>query len=202
MQPNGKQQVLGANNTACTLESLPKRRFSTTVSHGKYRMTKKLEALFDLPVLPAEQDAQSTIEEHTQTIREIDLAIDKIDAALPTVRDLEAADKEMDDLAQLAQDKFQDLMDLGMNVEARYSGTIFQTAGVLLGHAITAKQAKLDKKLRMVDLQLKKARLDQTASKSTADIEPVDGKGVVLDRNALLAQILGKSPDDQKDKKA
>lgn len=162
-------------------------------------MTKKLEQLFDLPTIP---DTMETIQEHRATIQEIDLAIDKIDAALPTVRDLETADQEMDDLATLAKDKFDDLMDLGMNVEPRYAGVIFQTAGVLLGHAITAKQAKLDKKLRMVDLQLKKMRLDQTAVKNSDTPAAVDGQGVVLDRNALLAEILGKRPDNQKDNKA
>ena len=156
-------------------------------------MTKKLEELFDLPAVPTEHTAKATIEEHTETLREIDQALDKIDSALPTVRDLEAADKEMDDLAELAQDKFNDLMDLGMNVEARYAGTIFQTAGVLLGHAITAKQAKLDKKLRMVSLQLQKARLDHQVGKDSTDGKPVDGQGIVLDRNALLDQILQKN---------
>jgi hypothetical protein len=88
-----------------------------------------------------------------------------------------------------------------MNVEPRYAGVIFQTAGVLLGHAITAKQAKLDKKLRMVDLQLKKARLDQTAAKNGDTPAAIEGQGVVLDRNALLAQILGhKDTDSQKTK--
>jgi hypothetical protein len=81
-----------------------------------------------------------------------------------------------------------------MNVEARFSGHILATAGTLLGHAITAKQAKLDKKLRMVDLQLKKARLDQTNAKNDGEklVDATDGKGVILDRNELLKQILGK----------
>jgi hypothetical protein len=159
-------------------------------------MTKKLEQLFNLPdIEPDAQPSPATPNDvQMETIRAIDDAIDKIDAALPTVRDLETADQEMDDLAKLAQDKFQDLMDLGMNVEARYSGVIFQTAGMLLGHAITAKQAKLDKKLRMVDLQLKKMRLDQTASKKEPEEDaPVDGKGIVLDRNSLIAQIMSQS---------
>jgi hypothetical protein len=164
-------------------------------------MTKKLEQLFDLPPVP-DEDPIEIIEEHKTAIRDIDLAIDKIDAALPTVRDLETADQEMDDLASLARDKFDDLMDLGMNVEPRYAGVIFQTAGVLLGHAITAKQAKLDKKLRMVSLQLQKARLDQAAAKGEAAAPAVEGQGIVLDRNALLAEILGKGADNQKDKKA
>jgi hypothetical protein len=64
--------------------------------------------------------------------------------------------------------------------------------------AITAKQAKLDKKLRMVDLQLKKARLDQQNSKNDGEklITAADGRGVVLDRNELLRQILGEKPKD------
>jgi hypothetical protein len=156
-------------------------------------MTKKLEQLFDLPS-ESINDSQQTIADHKQQIQSIDEAIDKIDAALPGVRDLEAADQEMDELAALAQDKFQDLMDLGMNVEPRYSGVIFQTAGTLLGHAITAKQAKLDKKLRMVDLQLKKLRIDQISQKEGITNPPaIDGQGVVLDRNSLLRQILGQS---------
>jgi hypothetical protein len=63
-----------------------------------------------------------------------------------------------------------------------------------LGHAITAKQAKLDKKLRMVDLQLKKMRLDHQLKQDGVGVgnDAIDGQGVVLDRNALLAQILNK----------
>jgi hypothetical protein len=94
----------------------------------------------------------------------------------------------------MAKNRFNDLMDLGMNMEARFSGQVFQTAGVLLGHAITAKQAKLDKKLRMVDLQLKKMRLDHQLKQDGvgAGNDTIDGQGVLLDRNALLAQILNK----------
>jgi hypothetical protein len=159
-------------------------------------MTQKLESLFNLP--PADsttpEEAKSSIEENRAIIQEVDLAIDKIDAALPYVNDLDISDKELDDLSDLAKEKFQDLIDLGMNVEARFSGHILATAGTLLGHAITAKQAKLDKKLRMVDLQLKKARLDQQNAKNDGEkiIEAEDGRAVVLDRNELLKQILNK----------
>ena len=164
-------------------------------------MTQKLEELFNLPPSDATtpEEAKSSIEENRAIIQEVDEAIDKIDAALPYVNDLDISDRELDDLSDLAKEKFQDLIDLGMNVEARFSGHILATAGTLLGHAITAKQAKLDKKLRMVDLQLKKARLDaQIAKDSTKTdgdkiIDAEDGRAVVLDRNELLKQILGKS---------
>ncbi len=163
-------------------------------------MTQKLSELFNLP--PAEEvtaeEAEHTIEENREMIAAVDTAIDKIDAALPYVNDLDVSDKELDELSDLAKEKFQDLIDLGMNVEARFSGHILATAGTLLGHAITAKQAKLDKKLRMVDLQLKKARLDmqikQAEEKNDGEriIEAEDGQGVVIDRNELLKQILNK----------
>ena len=163
-------------------------------------MTQKLEELFNLPNADSTtpEEAKSSIEENRAIIKEVDLAIDKIDAALPFVNDLDISDKELDDLSDLAKEKFQDLIDLGMNVEARFSGHILATAGTLLGHAITAKQAKLDKKLRMVDLQLKKARLDAQNTKNDGEklVDAADGKGVVLDRNELLRQILGEKPKD------
>jgi hypothetical protein len=164
-------------------------------------MTQKLEELFNLP--PAEETtveaAETTIEENREMITAVDLAIDKIDAALPFVNDLDTSDNELDELSNLAKEKFQDLIDLGMNVEARFSGHILATAGTLLGHAITAKQAKIDRKIRTVDLQLKKMRLDQQAAKDATKtdgdklLDAEDGKGVVLDRNELLQQILNKN---------
>ena len=158
-------------------------------------MTKKLEELFNLPSTDATaEEAEQIIEENRDIITEVNLAIDKIDAALPTVHNLDTGDTELDELAQLAQSKAEDLIDLGMNVEPRFSGVILQTAGVMLGHAITAKTAKLDKKLKMVQLQLAKAKLDHQIKKDTKDpVEAaIDGQGVVLDRNELLKQILNK----------
>lgn len=169
-------------------------------------MTKKLEELLNLAPSEetlAEPSSEETllIEERQEVLRQVDRAIDKIDAALPMVRELEAADREMDDLADLAEEKFKDLMDLGMNVEPRYSGVILQTASTLLGHAITAKTAKMDKKLKMIQLQLSKARLDHQINKEQPEDAPIEGHGVVLDRNEILRQVL-ESARDQKDKPA
>lgn len=117
--------------------------------------------------------------------------MDKIKEALPTVRDLDASDKEMDDLAELAQSTFTDLIDLSMNVEPRFSGPILQSASTLLGHAITAKMAKMDKKLQMVKLQLETAKLEHKISQIVpVESPPIEGEGTVLNRNDLLTQIL------------
>ena len=52
-------------------------------------------------------------------------------------------------------------MDLGMNVDSRYSGRIFEVASTMLRNAIDAKSNKIDKKLKMVELQLKKMKIDK-----------------------------------------
>jgi len=154
-------------------------------------MTRQLEEFFNLPSTKKtdiNSDEEFAVEENIQDLQEVMQGIDKIEQALPMVKNLETADREMDHLASLAEEKFKELMDLGMSVEPRFSGTILQTAGTLLGHAITAKQAKIDKKLRMIELQLKKARLDQTAK--SKDDEPEQANGVVLNRNDLIKSIL------------
>ena len=154
-------------------------------------MTRKLEELFDLPSsTDPEEDLVYTPEQTQTAMAEIDDAIDKIDAALPGVRDLSSSDSEMDELADLAKGSYKDLMDLGMNVDSRFAAEIFSVAGAMLGHALTAKQAKLTKKLKMIDLQLKKANLD--AKLLDSDKAPAQqGQGHVLDRNELLDRLLG-----------
>ena len=170
-------------------------------------MTKKLEEIFNLdPKDKEEVDVTEPLPQETkakpQLPQETLSNIEKIEDALPSVRGLEAGDGEMDDLAELAKNSYKDLMDLGMNVDSRFSSEIFGVASGLLGHAITAKTAKINKKLRMVDLQLKKAQLDQKERQlqdkrnETDDVE--QGEGMVLDRNELLKELLKKdTPKDE-----
>ena len=97
--------------------------------------------------------------------------LDKIESALPEVRGLEAADSEMDELAAMATASYKDLVDLGMQVESRFSSEIFYAASSFLGHAITAKTAKINKKLKQIDLQLKKAQLDLKTSAKNEELD-------------------------------
>jgi hypothetical protein len=136
----------------------------------------------------------------------LDANIDKVDAALPGVRGLESSDEEMDGLAELAKDSYKDLMDLGMQVDSRFASEIFSVASNMLGHAITAKTAKLDKKLKMIDLQMKKMRLDQ--QQQVLDAKAADAgtgeamqtaQGMVLSRNDLLERLLSKDQNDKKE---
>jgi len=162
-------------------------------------MTRKLEELFDFPPLDEIEEDEPTSVPATQiALKEINDTIDKIDAALPAVRDLETGDRELDDLATKATETFDDLMDLGMQVDSRYSSEIFAVASTMLGHALTAKTAKLNKKLKMIDLQMKKLKLDQDQARNAPEESVETAQGQVLSRNDLLERLL--SSRDQKDK--
>ena len=161
-------------------------------------MTKKLEELFQFDKLEQTlepEDATLTVEQTRAAIVAIDTDIDKIDLALPAVRDLDTSDRELDELADLAKQSYQDLSDLGMNVDSRIAAELFAVAGTMLGHALTAKTTKLNKKLKMIDLQLKKLKMDQ----QTPDTEQLPtAEGQILSRNDLLERLIGSR--DQKDK--
>mgnify|MGYP000443853178 CR=1 FL=1 len=157
-------------------------------------MTKKLEEILNLPESKkiVKQEEKKAIKDEVAKPFLRDMSeFDKIAAALPQVKGLgDIADDEFDALAQRATDAYDDLMDLGMNVEARYSSRIFEVAGGMLKNAIDAKAAKIDKKLKMIELQLKKQKLDQDANPSEEGGISIPGDGVIItDRNSLLAKL-------------
>ena len=114
-------------------------------------MTKRLEELLNLPEskkIVKDDEKRQTKTDVGPLLRNIS-EYDKISAALPQVKGLgDIADTELDDLAKKATDAYDDLMDLGMNVEARYSARLFEVAGTMLKNAIDAKSAKLGKEVR------------------------------------------------------
>jgi hypothetical protein len=166
-------------------------------------MTKKLEELFNLPESQEiiNDDEKQLKKKNRQEIRAQKKTFDqlaefdKIAAALPAVDGLgKLADEELNDVADRAIKAYEDLMDLGMNVEPRYSGRMFEVAGNMLKTSLDAKTAKLDKKLKMIELQLKKEKQDKEDSK---DNGMINGEGyVVTDRNSLLQRL----KDADKDK--
>jgi hypothetical protein len=164
-------------------------------------MTRKLEDLFDLPPSGLDSEPPVAMPEQTRaTIMEIDATIDKIDAAMPAVRDLDSSDRELDDIAAKATETFENLTDLGFNVDSRFAAELFAVASTMLGHALTAKTTKLQKKLKVLDLQMKKLKLDRDTVKNN-EAEPLEtAHGRVMSRNDLLEML--KTNRDQKDQNA
>lgn len=96
----------------------------------------------------------------------------------------------------MATGSYKDLMELGLQVDSRFSAEIFGVASNLLNHAITAKTAKINKKIKMIELQLKKAALDQKLASKMEDVESTPlGEGKSLDRNELLKILTNKNSD-------
>ena len=178
-------------------------------------MTKKLEEILNLPNIKEEfkkvdkkekenqakqaNGVQKNVDPKTaKNLEKTYTEFDKIAASLPQVKGLgELSDLELDKLAIEAEESYKTLMDLGMNVDSRYSGRIFEVASTMLRNAIDAKGSKIDKKLKMVELQLKKLKIDKTG-KDDGPIEESDGF-VISDRNELMKKLLKKdNPEDSK----
>jgi hypothetical protein len=164
-------------------------------------MTKRLEEVFGMsPSEPeteediVEEEAQS-IEQSKELIHLINSELattEKIDAALPMVGDLNEHDTDMDEIHKHAMETFEKLVDIGMNVEAHAGSKFFEGATQMLKTAMEAKDSKVDRKLKMITLQLQKAKLDLATEKESkngkdADIE-TEG-ALILDRNELLKRI-------------
>ena len=171
-------------------------------------MTKKLEELLNLPHV-AETFKKVDEKEKTRESKERSIGknldpktqealkktyeeFDKISSALPQVKGLgELSDLELDKLAMEAEDSYKNLMDLGMNVDSRYSGRIFEVASTMLRNAIDAKGSKIDRKLKMVELQLKKLKIDKSGKDDISD--PVEAEGTIItDRNELMKKLMKK----------
>ncbi len=178
-------------------------------------MTKKLEDILNLPNVKEEfkkvdkkekENANNTISksknldpETHKNLQKSYAEFDKIAASLPQVKGLgDLSDLELDKLAVEAEESYKNLMDLGMNVDSRYSGRIFEVASTMLRNAIDAKGSKIDKKLKMVELQLKKLKIDKTGGDDVGSVEESDGF-VISDRNELMKKLLKK--DDTEDNK-
>lgn len=160
-------------------------------------MTKKLEELFNLeesnPKPAAPEEAEKPTHEQVKSLDDSYKAVAEITRGLPQIKELDDLDeKELDNLASKAEAAYDDLMDLGMNVEVRYSGRIFEVAASMMGNAINAKNAKIEKKLKAIDLQLKKYKIDKDNNEDPNDV--INGQGYIIsDRNELLKKLGQKS---------
>lgn len=157
-------------------------------------MTKKLEEEFGLPSMFDTDRDQADVDQigETMDITTIEDALtisEKINGALAEVRGMEAHDSEMDEIAQQAVDSYEQLMMLGMNMTDMAAGQVFNNAANMLKIALEAKDSKVNRKLKQIDLMLKKARLDQQEKKNEPDV--LEAQATMFDRNELLKMISG-----------
>lgn len=170
-------------------------------------MTKKLEDFFNLPPTQ-ETSVDDEIDIETQNAELMSETLpsfstistaEKVDYALPVVVGLDTHDNEMDSIANKAMSTYNDLIALGGNVPDMHAGKIYEVAGMMLKTAMDAKISKADKKLKMIELQLKKVRAEQI------DFDMGNGNGRSssggeFDRNELLKYIVSSKKTENSDK--
>jgi hypothetical protein len=143
-------------------------------------MTRKLEELFDLPEISTEDVTKEDIKQALTAANDIELA-------LPTEPE-NRTDVELDDLTNRAMESFDNLMSLGMNVEARFSAPIFDSASKMLGHAVTAKLGKAQKKLKETELKMRLMK-QQASDKKDEGNGAIQVEAHVWDRNELIKNL-------------
>jgi len=166
-----------------------------------------MEDFFNLP--PAEK--AETEEEIAPTKTKEELMVEanaiysslttaeKVDYALPTVVGLDSHDEEMDSIARKAVQTFEDLVALGGNVPDMHAGKIYEVAGQMLKTALEAKNAKAEKKLKMIELQLKKVRAEQIDF-DLGTGQSKNSSGGEFDRNELLKYFVSSKKSENSDK--
>ena len=158
-------------------------------------MTRKLEEEFNLPPMDEVADFENAsvedVQNHLQTVEDALTVSEKINNALAEVRGMEVHDSEMDDIAVQAVESYEQLMSLGMNMTDMAAGPVFSNAAAMLKIALEAKDSKVSRKLKQIDLMIKKANLDARTAKAD---DSVEATATVLDRNELL-KMLGDKKD-------
>lgn len=164
----------------------------------------RLEETFNLPAMNLPEVLDEEIEEvEGYTVEEMNAIMDradKIDAALPQVSGLDNVDADYDEYARKAIETFDELVELGKNVEDRHAADIFNAASSMMGNALNAKTNKAQKKLEMIKLQIQKAKLEHENEKleylkrrhlkeGDDDVETTEGH-VISTRNDVLNDIL------------
>lgn len=136
----------------------------------------KLEQTFDLPPLEPTETASDIVEQAEQ-----------LKDAWQQTDHSQVHDEEMDEIANLAVEYGKTLHDLGLSVEVKHAGEIFTASGTMLKVALDARNAKMEKKLKLLKLELDRLKLDRSMPDSNPAIEAENV--TILDRNVLLAQI-------------
>jgi hypothetical protein len=155
-------------------------------------MTKKLEELFDL---------EETVKQHEISLGDVDIyqkpaptdSTDKVDSALPRVDNLGLIDDDLDKIANIALKAHNEIYEYAQNVEPRHAAELYEKSATMLKIAQDSIGQKMTRRLKTIELQLKKQQLTQNAAMKKASV--VEGKpeinanndeGEFLDRNSFL----------------
>lgn len=137
-------------------------------------MTKKLEETFNL---------SATKHEVTEIKKEI--AKDKAKTIIST-DDLDDHDTKMDEYATESFSYAKEVYEVGMGVEARHAAEMFNAAANFMKVAMDAKNNKLEKRLKLYDLELKRQKMDNDRKKSYDGVIDGDDDSIMANREDIF----------------
>lgn len=147
-------------------------------------MTRRLEEELGLPHMDDEPiiDIAQHEEQSAELLESLTTA-EKLDYALTAVTGVNEHDGEMNEISGKAITSYEELIELGKNSPPGQTGRIYEVAGQMLKTALDARNSKADRKIKLMELQLKKLKLEHDNG------EGHQQKGEELDRNELLTLI-------------
>lgn len=157
-------------------------------------MNKKIEETFNLPPLEEvlqEENIEESYEEE-QEVPSTALVEQKKSGILANVKEDEH-DKEVDEVRQKALSAYDDIMEVGRNVNPERSARLFEVAGQFLRTGLDASNSKSEKQLKAAKLKIEAARL-KVSNEMVDQIN--SGREVMADRNELLKQMMAESKKD------
>ena len=162
-------------------------------------------ASFTLPE-PKNEDVIEGMPMSDEMLKEIEqcsTALDKINNALPQIENIGGADEEYDFCKDKALALYVKLNGLLENVEDRFAATVAASANQALKTAVDATNAKVDRKLKMVQLQVQQEKVtlerekvklasdkfhaERNAKKSIPSAGEVKTEGRLVSRESLLS---------------
>ena len=147
-------------------------------------MTKGIDDTLNLPPMEEEIDESTDLTEISETNKSL------------TTETHDKHDIETEEVRQKAIDAFDDIMELGRNVNPERSARIFEVAGQFLKTGLDASNSKMDKQLKTAKLKLEAKRLkinDETLNSISHGVE------VIADRNVLIKTLLDESDNNTVD---
>lgn len=151
--------------------------------------------------LPAEmelyQDEDEVPDEEDISIEEAKAAMAKLKAMRSQLKDIPDITKRkahLDRLADLAEKRFEDIFDRAFNCEDRFASEMINAANAMLKIALDAHAKIIDSDVKLVDLQIKKDKIEVELNLRPKEKPPEIGEkdvsgstGVAMSRNELMS---------------
>ncbi len=146
-------------------------------------MTKSLEDELNLPRIAdalkelEQQDSKEDQENQLMTPEEISKALanmSELSRSLKTNDDFSENETKLDDLQDAAVKAHQDLLDAGFNVDPKNAEAFLAPATQFLSIALDSEKQKIDRKIKLLKLQLETDKLELAREKLELDRRKVD----------------------------